>query len=139
MAATFAVRLKRIALSTPATFQTPGSCLARQWRYVETKDRCFANPQGSVGQAGPDTGLDREIHFPAASARSASAHRKHLRGAQIRRRKLQRPKSSETLALNRMPPRGPYRSPSCRWIRRRRLLTEFPQLKRREKRPEKRQ
>src|SRR5262245_52494076 len=102
MAAKSAVPSKQIGPSVPATFQTPGSCLARQWRYVETKDRCFANPPGWVDQAGPNTGLGREIHSRVASARSASAHRKRLRDAQIRRQELQRPRFSETLVPNKI-------------------------------------
>src|SRR6266478_9652367 len=109
MAARFAVRSKRTALSTRAIYRTPGPCCARQSRYVETKDHCFANPQEWVGQAGPDTGSDRGIHSRVASARPASAHRKRLLGVQILRRELRRPTLSETLALNKIPPRDPYR------------------------------
>src|SRR6266487_355532 len=114
----FVARSKRTALSARAIYRTPGPCLARQWRYVETKDHCFANPRGWVGQAGPDTGSDRDIHSQAASARYVFAHRKRLRGVQILRRELQCPKFSETSALNKIPPRGPYRSLSSRSIRR---------------------
>src|SRR5882724_10781955 len=122
MAARFAVRSKRTALSTRAVYRTPGPCCARQSRYVETKDHCFANPQEWVGQAGPDTGSDQDIHSRVASARSASAHRKRLRGVQILRRELQRPKFSETSALSKILPRGPYRLRSCLLIRRRSRL-----------------
>src|SRR5262249_45699369 len=102
MAATFVVRSKRTALSTRAIYRTLGPYRVRQWRYVETKDRCCANPPEWVGQAGPDTGSDRDIHSRVASVRSASAHRRRLRGAQIRRRGLQRLKFSERSALNKI-------------------------------------
>src|SRR5260370_21691679 len=110
---------KQTGVSTRAISRTAGPCLAGRWLYVETKDHCFANPQEWVGQAGPDTGSDRDIPSRVAFARSASAHRKRLRGVQILRRELQRPKFSETSALNKIPPRGPYRLRSCRSIRRR--------------------
>src|SRR6266516_4443014 len=98
MAATFVVRSKRTALSTRAIYRTPGPCLARQWRYVETKDHCFASPQEWVGQAGPDTGSDRHVHYQVASAQSASARRTRLRDVRIRPPKLRPPKLSETSA-----------------------------------------
>src|SRR6266480_6194088 len=118
----FVARSKRTALSTRAIYRTLGPCLARRWLYVESKDHCFANPQEWVGQAGPDTESDRDVHSRVASARSASAHRKRLRGVQILRRELQRPKFSETSALNKIPPRGPCRLRSCLLIRRRSRL-----------------
>src|SRR6266516_7316208 len=104
MAATFVVRSKRTALSTRAIYRTPGPCLARQWRYVETKDHCFANPQEWVGQAGPDTALDRDIHSRAASARCAPAHQKRLPDVRTALRELRRPRLSVTRAPNRTPP-----------------------------------
>src|SRR6266516_5838137 len=124
MAATFVGRSKRTALSTRAIYRTLGPCLARQWRYVETKDHCFANPQEWVGQAGRDTPLDRDIHFQAASAQFASVRRRLPQDVQILLRRLRRPRLSETSAQNKFRQSDPYRSRSCRLILRRPSETE---------------
>src|SRR5260370_3945735 len=99
---------KQTGVSTRAISRTAGPCLAGRWLYVETKDHCFANPQEWVGQAGPDTGSDRDIPSRVASARSASAQRKRLRDVQILRLELQRPELYATATLNKIPTRGPY-------------------------------
>src|SRR5215472_11251504 len=117
MVATFVGRLKRTALLALEVSRKLRPCLVRRWRYVETKDRCCGNQWESPGREEPDTESNQDIRCQVASARSASARRTHLRGAQIHLRELQHQKLFETSALNKIPPRDPCRSPSCQLIR----------------------